>query len=291
MKYLSKIRDDIDARCSMLDKYRVSSIKYTNKAFTLIEVMAALIILAIISSSVLVVINRCVASMADSALQMQAFEVARENMEKLLASDSVEESVEFGESDKYPEIKWQTTVETFYEPITARMWVRAVCSAEYNDIKGEPQTVELTHWLTDVTKEQLVAIMEQQGKQQEDLPADQIIKTIEEAAQYAGVDVQTIQQWMDNGMLTTEDGAFIKSNLDLYKQTDGKPSDQEKNLQIRSVEQLLELMEQKPEPVEKKTSDGQKQQDKIDPVTGLTYEQLEQMETIEIFNLLKDKKR
>lgn len=264
---------------------------WAGKAFTLIEVTAALIILAIISSSVLVVINRCVASAADSALRMQAFEVARENMEKLAASDSVEESVEYGENDKYPEIKWQTIVETFYEPITARMWVRAVCSAEYNDIKGETQTVELTHWLTDVTKEQLVAIMERQEEQQEDWPADQIIESIEEAAQYAEVDVQTIQQWMDNGMLTTEDGAFIKSNLDLYKQTDGKPSDEEKNLQIRSVEQLLELMEQKPEPVEKKTSDGQKQQDKIDPVTGLTYEQLEQMETSEIFNLLKDKKR
>jgi len=264
---------------------------WAGKAFTLIEVMAALIILAIISSSVLVVINRCVASAADSALRMHAFEVARENMEKLAASDSVEETVEFGESDKYPEIKWQTTVETFYEPITARMWVRAVCSAEYNDIKGETQTVELTHWLTDVTKEQLVAIMERQEEQQEDWPADQIIESIEEAAQYAEVDVQTIQQWMDNGMLTTEDGAFIKSNLDLYKQTDGKPSDEEKNLQIRSVEQLLKLIEQKPEPVDKKTSDGQKQQDKIDPVTGLTYEQLEQMETSELFNLLKDKKR
>jgi len=260
------------------------------KAFTLIEVMAALIILAIVSSSVLVVINRCVASVTDSTLRLQAFELARENMEKLLASDSVEEGVDYGESDKYPDIKWQTTVETFYEPITARMWVRAVCSAEYNDIKGETQTVELTHWLTDVTKEQLVEIM-QRHQEQQDWPADQIIETIEEAARYAGVDVQTIQQWVENGMLTTEDGAFIKSNLDLYKQTDGKPSDEEKNRQIKSVEQLLELLEQKPEPVDKKTSDGQKQKDKIDPVTGLTYEQLEQMDVGEIYNLLKNKKR
>ena len=257
-----------------------------HKGFTLIEVMAALIILAIISSSVLVVINRCVASAADSALRMQAFEVARENMVKLLASELVEETVEYGESDKYPEISWQTVVETFYEPITARMWVRAVCSAEYNDTKGETQTVELAHWLTDVTKEQLVEIMEREGE--EDPLADQLFETIEEAAEYAQVDVETVQQWVENGMLLTEDGAFIKDNLDLYKMTGGNPSDEEKELQISSIQQLLLLAQQKPGSGE---ADGQKQQDNVDPVTGLTYEELEQMDVSEIFNLLKDKKR
>ena len=258
-----------------------------HKGFTLIEVMAALIILAIISSSVLVVINRCVASAADSALRMQAFEVARENMEKLLASDSVEETVEYGESDKYPEISWQTVVETFYEPITARMWVRAVCSAEYNDTKGETQTVELAHWLTDVTKEQLVEIMERE-EGEEDWLADQLIETIEEAAEYAQVDVETVQQWVENGMLLTEDGAFIKDNLDLYKMTGGNPSDEEKELQISSIRQLLQLAQQEPGSGE---ADGQEQQDNVDPVTGLTYEELEQMDVSEIFNLLKDRER
>ncbi|MFA5252310.1 MAG: type II secretion system protein, partial [Phycisphaerae bacterium] len=76
-------------------------------AFSLVEVMTALIILALISSSVLVVINRCMASAADSSLRMQAFEVARDNMETLLSRDEVEETVEYGSSDKYPEIKWQ----------------------------------------------------------------------------------------------------------------------------------------------------------------------------------------
>jgi len=218
---------------------------------------------------------------------MEAFEVARENMEKLLASDSAEETAEFGSSDKYPEINWQTVVETFYEPITARMWVRAVCSAEYTDIKGETQTVELTHWLTDVTKEQLLEIMEQQEEDQE-LLADQLIETIEEAAEYAEVDTETIQQWVENGMLTTEDGSFIKDNLDLYKMTGGNPSAEEKKLQISSIRQLLQLIQQKPGSGE---ADGQEQQDNVDPVTGLTYEELEQMDVSEIFNLLKDKNR
>ena len=261
------------------------AIRNTNKAFTLIEVMAALVILAIVSSSVLVVINRCVASAADSALRMQAFEVARENMEKLLASGAVQETVEYGESDKYPGINWQTVVETFYEPITARMWVRAVCSAEYSDTKGQTQTVELTHWLTDVTKEQLVEIMNRQ-QEQEGLLAEQLIETIEQAAEYAQVDTETIQQWVENGMLTTEDGAFIKDNLDLYKMTGGNPTAEQKQLQISSIGQLLQLAQQK-----SVSGEAEGQQKDIDPVTGLTYEELEQMETIEIFNLLKNKNR
>lgn len=266
---------------------------YAKTAFTLTEVMTALVILAIVSSSVLVVINRCVASAADSALHMQAFEVARENMEKLLASDSVEETTDYGDSDKYPEIKWQTVVETFYEPITARMWVRAVCSAEYTDSIGETQTVELIHWLTDVTKGQLLQIMEQQQEQQEEQEwlADQLIESTEEAAEYADVDKDTIEQWLDNGMLTTEDGSFVKDNLDLYKRTGGNPSAEQKQQQISSVMQLLELATMRAGSGQTGAAGGQQEQDEVDPVTGLTYEQLEQMDVSEIFDLLKDKNR
>jgi hypothetical protein len=133
-------------------------------AFSLVEVVTALIILAFISFSVLVVINRCMASAADSELRMQAFEVARDNMETLLSKDSVEEMVEYGSSVKYPEIKWQTTVEMFYEPEASeqmQVWVRGVCSAEYTDAAGEVQTIELTHWLTGLTKEQLIEMLKQ----------------------------------------------------------------------------------------------------------------------------------
>jgi prepilin-type N-terminal cleavage/methylation domain-containing protein len=300
MKCFSKIRDELDARCSILDssrrsvpeqdEYRVSSIKYTNKAFTLIEVMTALAILALVSSSVLVVINHCVTSASDTALRMQAFELARENMEKLLASDSVQETVEYGESDKYPGIKWQTSVETFDEPITARMWIRAICSAEYSDSAGQTQTIELTHWLTDVTKEQLLEMLAEEGKEQEGI-ADQVIKTIEEAAEYAGVDTETIQQWIKNGMLTIENGYFVKYNLDLYKKTDGKPSAESKNKQISNIGQLMELKNEKAEPNEQKTPGQQKQPGKVEFVTGLKYEELEKMDVSEIYNLLKDKKR
>lgn len=144
---------------------------YAKPAFSLVEAVTALIILALVSSSVLVVINRCTASAVDSALRMQAFEVARDNMETLLSKDSVKEMVEYGSSDKYPEIQWQITVEAFYESVTERMWVRAICSAEYADTTGDVQTIELTHWLTGLTKEQLIQII-QDGTDKQDKPAE-----------------------------------------------------------------------------------------------------------------------
>ncbi len=248
-------------------------------AFTLIEVMAALSILALISSSVLVVINRCVTSGADSALRMQAFEVARENMEKLLALQSVEETVEYGDSEIYPEITWQTVVETFYEPITSRMWLRGVCSAQYIDSEGQEQTVELTHWLTDLTKNQLLDIMSREDEEGQ-LTA-QLIATIEEAAEYAGVDVETIEDWLKNGLLKTGDGFFVGMNLDIYQINNGQPSAEDKKLQVQSEEELIKLMRE-----QGRLGGGQ---DDIDPKTGMTYEELGEMDISEVWELMKNR--
>lgn len=254
------------------------------KAFSLVEVLMALAILALTSSSVLIVIDRCAASAATSALKMQAFEVARENMETLLASPSVQESVEYGESDKYPAITWQTSVETFYEPITARMWLRGVCSAQYSDPNGQEQSVELTHWLTDLTKEQLLQMMKQDDEGQDDV-AGELIESVEEAAEYAGVDVETIEQWLENGLLTAEDGSFIKSNLDLYKQNDGNPSAEDKKKQIKSKAEIRDRSGKSGQGASGQ-ADGEGQ---IDPQTGLTYEELEQMDFSEIWNLMQNR--
>jgi prepilin-type N-terminal cleavage/methylation domain-containing protein len=289
MKYLSKNCDNLESRFLILGEYqaclersrRMSSIKHTRKAFTLAEVMTALVILSLICSGVLVVINRCAASAADTSLRMQAFEVARENMEKVLISESVEEGTDFGESEKNPQIKWQTAIETFYEPITSQMWVKAVCTAEYSDSMGQTKTVKLEHWLAKVTDEQMNELM----GQEEGLLAEQIIKTIEDAAQYAQVDVQTIEQWLDNGLLTTDEGAFFKHNLDIYKNANGQPGPEEKDMQISTIEQLLKIVPEQSE------SDGQKQRDNVDPTTGLPYENIDKMGVDEIFDLLKERKR
>jgi len=223
------------------------------KAFSLVEATTALMILAFISASVLVVINRCVTSAADSALRMQAFEVARENMEKLLTADSVNQTIEFGTSDKYPEIQWQTVVECFYEPITERVWVKGVCSAEYTDSAGETKTVELTHWLTDVTKQQLLDLLNQLGEENA-LLAGQVIETIEEAAEYAGVSAETIEQWVENGMPITEDGFFAKLYLDLYKEHNGNPPPNA-IAQLPPIEQLTAPPEDQTKPSEPDSSE------------------------------------
>ncbi len=200
------------------------------KAFTLVEAMMALSILAFVSSSVFVVISRCMDSTANSQMRMQAFEVARENMEMLLVSDSVEEKVEYGSSEMYPLIQWQTIIESFYEPITEQMWIQAVCSAQYLDTEGLEQTVDLTHWLTNLTKQQMDEL-----KQDE----DQLLETIEEAAVYAGVDEQTINEWVNNGMLLSKEDYYIKDWLDLYATTDGNPSDQAREQLVLDTASLL----------------------------------------------------
>jgi len=224
-------------------------------AFSLVETVTALAILAIISSSVLVVINRCVTSTADSAIRRQAFEVARDNMETLLTSTSVSEDVEAGFSDKYPEIQWETTVEPFYEPVSGKMWVQATCSAEYTDTAGELQTVELTHWLTGLNKDQLLEIIKQRQKQEEWLP-DEIIETDEEAADYAGVDVETIEQWVENGMPLTDDGEYIKDYLDLYEEHNGNPPAVARNELAKEIEEQKEQsQEEQPEREEEPKDD------------------------------------
>lgn len=202
-------------------------------AFTLVETMAAVLILAFTTTSVWVVLERCMLSATDSAQRMRAFNIARENMEKLLAADAVEEKTEYGISDEYPDIQWQTTVESFSGPMTSGMWARAVCSAEYTDAAGETQTIELTDWLTNLSKEQT-----KQLKQRDEQLAEHIIETEQQAADYAGVDVGDIANWVANGMPRTQEGGYLKPWLDLYAGTDGNPTEQDKQTLLETYPEL-----------------------------------------------------
>ena len=257
------------------------------RAFSLVEVSAALIILGIISSSVVLVISRCVASGTNSMLRMQAFEVARENMEKLLASDALEETADYGQSELYPGIEWETSVESFYEPITARMWIRGVSLARYNDIENQEQTVELTHWLTDVTKDQLLQMMNDPNSEEEQF-YDQLVESVDEAAAYAGVDVEVIEQWLDNGMLVTDDGSFVKANLDIYIASNGNPSPEDRQRQVSSMAEIAAEQEKLDDIRARGEREGP---GAIDPKTGLTYEELEQMDFSDIYELMKSRER
>jgi type II secretory pathway pseudopilin PulG len=269
MKCFSKNRDVslVCRRPLRLTPYVIRDTR--EKAFTLAETVASLVILAFICTSVLVVINRSMASAVDSISRMQAFEVARRNMEELLTSDSVEESVEYGTSEMYPDIQWETVVESFYVPLDTKMWIQAICSAEYTDSEGQVQTVELTHWLTDVSKAELLQIL----AQQEEESADQIIEMLEEAAQYADVDEQTIQQWIDNGMLLTEDGKFVMSQLDLYRDSDGKPTIEDRKRLAILDEDLIDPTRRQGE---QSRQDGQDlpEDDGVKRIGGRTLEEL-----------------
>jgi len=231
-----------------------------SKGFSLAEVLGALVILTLASSSVLVVINRCVGSAADLKVKLQAFEVVRDNMEKVLTLSAVQEMVEYGTSEKYPGIEWQTVIETFHEPVSSKMWVRAVCSAEYTNTQGETQTVELTHWLTDLSEKQASEILEQNEKEQL-LAPEQLIETTELAAEYAGVDVETIELWVKNGMNTTQSGFYITFELDLYSQSNGNPTIEGRN-DVRkqySSKPIREQVQQQPEQLD---DSPEQQQDK-----------------------------
>jgi prepilin-type N-terminal cleavage/methylation domain-containing protein len=137
----------------------ISFAKRRRKAFTLVEVIAATTLIGIIASSIMVVFIRCTSSARDSTRRMQALEVARENMEILLGQETVSEQVVYGYSDKYPSIQWINKVETFYEPVRQKMWLRAICSAQYKDSGGETKSVEFTHWLTELNDKQVQQIL------------------------------------------------------------------------------------------------------------------------------------
>ena len=136
-------------------------------AFTLVEVVAALALLSIMISSVLVLMNNYVGAVIDMRLRQQAFELARSNMETLLSESKLPDIYEYGESETNPDIQWETVVEPFYEPVKNRMWIRAVCSAFFVDSKGEDQDVELEHWITNLTAAQIKQILAQQQVEDE----------------------------------------------------------------------------------------------------------------------------
>jgi prepilin-type N-terminal cleavage/methylation domain-containing protein len=256
--------------------------------FTLLEVITALAILALVSSSVLVVIDRCVGSAANSALRMEAFQLAQENLEKILASDSITEEVEYGTSDKYPEVFWQTVIEAFPEPVTGQMWVRAVCSAGYLDSTDETQTVELEHWITELTDQQAGQLMQQEDLDQ--LAADQLLETVEEAAEYADVENAVIEEWIDKGLVLTEDGSFIRYNLDVFVRSSGDPTAEEKRTQVRSIRELAMSLRAEQE-WQEGTGGRPAGPDGRDPAAGLSREELEKMDAGEIMDLVQRRQR
>ncbi len=137
------------------------------KAFTLVEIAVAIVVVGLIVSSAMTLIDRLVGAMTDMRLRSEAFEIAREKMESLLSQANVQDLTDYGYSETRPDIQWQTTIEAFNEPITDQMWIRAVCSAGFNDSKGQYQSVDLEHWITNLSPELVKQITDQQKAEQE----------------------------------------------------------------------------------------------------------------------------
>ena len=164
------------------DKIKLNAKKH-RKAFTLMEVVMAVMIIGVIITSVMTVMNQCIAAAIDSRTHMQAFEIVRNNMETLLAENKLAEKTEFGVSETNPDIQWETLIETFIEPVTSSMWLQAACSATYTDQNGEFQTVELKHWLSEVPPALQKKIKEQDKKERE---------LMQQYADELGIDVDEI---------------------------------------------------------------------------------------------------
>jgi hypothetical protein len=113
------------------------------------------------------ILDRLVGAMADMRLRAEAFETARQNMETLLSETSIANRSEYGTNEVVPEIQWQTVVEPFYEPISNKMWIRAVCSAGFNDSQGQYQSIDLEHWLTNLSASVVRQIIQQQQAEQD----------------------------------------------------------------------------------------------------------------------------
>lgn len=189
--------------------------------FTLLEVISALGILSIITSSAMVIMSRNRQSAYDLTMRLRALEVARENMEQMLVLNTIEEQTDFGISEKYPAIEWESTIETFYAPLEGQTWARALSIARYKNMQDEDQEIELEHWLCRVTEADMEALGQLEGSE------TGLLESIQEAADFAGVDPDQVRAWLENGMVQTEEGYFIEANLALFMRTEGFPSQEE----------------------------------------------------------------
>lgn len=137
------------------------------RGFTLVEIAAAIILIAMMLTSAMIILDNLTGALSDLRLRRVAFEIAREKMEALLAEKKLQDLLEYGVDEIWPEVQWQKTVEPFYEPVTNQMWIRAVCKTTYTDSKGKSQSVELEHWITNLPPALVKQILDYQKAQQE----------------------------------------------------------------------------------------------------------------------------
>lgn len=126
--------------------------------------------------------------------------------------------------------------------------------------------------------------MKKRQKEKERL-AELIVETDQDAADYAGVDVQTIQQWVENGMARTDDGDYVRAYLDLYKEYDGTPPVEIRYQVVEAYEDLLKPAEE-PGEHEPEQPEGPKDNRNEKLICGYTFDELNQMPFDRLWQIL-----
>jgi len=107
---------------------------------------------------------------------------------------------------------------------------------------------KVTHNET-LTRPEITELAELEGKEDREagtrqsrakvvVAAEQILRSQSEAARYAGVSDRTIRRWVQAGMMRTDKNYYIKSQLDVFKESEGhRPN--EHNLRKLKAEATL----------------------------------------------------
>lgn len=193
-----------------------SPLKKIAPAFTIVEVLAAMIIVGMIAGSVMVVINNCIESIDEMCVRQEAFELAKENIEKVLLSSKVKESIESGTSDINPEVECEVKIRAEDSKTEdGGMWVQATITSTFKDENNKPQTIEFNTWLTKLTEAEEKQLLRERAIWGNDFdsvdpvdPADPDVP-VEQEQPKTIENPQTMDEWM-----------MVFDNPDLYPNPD-----------------------------------------------------------------------
>ena len=170
--------------------------------FTLIEAIAALAIVGFVCGTVVIVINNCLDAMTDYQSRLRAIDAARENIELVLANETLPEFSESGISELYPDIQWTRGVEVATFPASGKFWLRAFSSAGFYNTDGQLEEIEFENWLTPLSPQQERLVREDRKKEQDYLYELDETRLEQEQAKQKALDQE---QAGDGQMPTLED--------------------------------------------------------------------------------------
>ena len=136
------------------------------KAFTLVEAMAALLVMGIVTGGVVVTISNCLNSMINMRLEEEAVNLASENMEYLLAKKQISEFVESGTDEINPDLSWEIGFEVAEFPSTGKLWVRAFSTASYYNSENEYKEIQFEDWLMQLDDKEAKLVEQQREEEQ-----------------------------------------------------------------------------------------------------------------------------